>query len=124
MLDMLQRFVGRRGIYIEGSVCCVVRVESVSVVDDSMRAVVVHEPRSPVCRFRRMRQAGEESVESWEAKPPSPPRWEIGTQLKWFFPDEECWDGSVYGGFRVLFAPAALARFLQRDFSGVDKFFE
>ena len=111
-------YVGRRCVYIEDGVFSIARVAAVSASDQSMHAVMEAVPDLPlVCYYRE--QPPRFNAEAH----PVGDRWEISQEWKFFYPDEEVWDGSPYMGFRILFASDVVERFMARDLSWVEEYF-
>jgi hypothetical protein len=122
MLDTLRECVGRVGVYAEGDLCCLVRVESVGDADGEMSATLVREPGTPACRRRLVCLPGDDEVISWDVEDQIPARWQVGKALDHFYlHDWGYWDGSLYCGFRVVFHPYAVERFLRRELFSIDE---
>jgi hypothetical protein len=117
-LEELQPYVGRLCVYIEGGRFSVARITEVSASDEGMQAVLEAVPEQRlVCHYH-------ESPPRFVEQPhPIGDRWEITKRWDWFYPDEYVWDGSAYLGFRIVFAPDALERFLRQDLTWVEEYF-
>ena len=83
-----------------------------------MRAVLEAVPEAPlVCHYR------EDPPRFAEEAHPLGDRWEVSRRWEWFYPGEDVWDGSPLMGFRIVFAPGIVERFLARDLSWVEEYF-
>ena len=117
LTDLLP-YVGRRCVYIEDGVFSIARVASVTVSTEGMQAVMEAAPDLPlVCHFR------EKPPRFAEETHPVGQRWEISKAWQWFYPAAEVWDGSPCMGFRILFAPDVVERFMAHDLSWVEEYF-
>jgi hypothetical protein len=117
LADLLP-FEGRLCVYVEDGIFSLARVVKVSACDSGIEAVMEAVPERPlVCYYR-------ETPPRFAEEPhPVGDRWEISRDWKWFYPGEQVWDGSPYMGFRALFAPDVVERFLARDLSWVEEYF-
>lgn len=110
--------MGRLCVYIESRIFSLARVVAVSATDEEMGAVLEAVPELRlVCYF------AEDPPRFVEEPHPIGDRWEITRSWNWFFPDPDLWDGSAYMGFRILFAPDVIERFLHQDLSWIDEYF-
>ena len=112
-------------MYIEDGVFSVARVASVRASDQGMEAVLERIPELPlVCFYRETPPRFADAIPTQgEHGYPSSARWEIFKTWDMLFIDHDVWDGSLQMGFRILFAPEVVARFLSRDLSWIGDYF-
>jgi hypothetical protein len=121
-LTTLQKYIGRRAVYIEARMICVVVVESVEVTETHLRAIVRHDSENPlVCDYYLYNRTAENSSEAWSNESPFGERWQIEKAWEWFYYGKNDWDGSLYMGFHLLFAPKTVEKFLSRDLSWIER---
>ncbi len=114
----LHHKLGRVGVYIEDGVFSLARVVAVEATEEGMRATMEAVPEWPLsCDYRA------DPPRFTADTHPVGDRWEISKRWEWFFADETLWDASLYMGFRILFAPAVVERFLAQDLSWVEDYF-
>jgi hypothetical protein len=117
-LRRLQTCVGRPCVFIEDGTFCIARVAEVAASDVGMQALLDCIPDlSLSCLYRHRPPQFREGVYPFGS------RWEIGKEWKWFYLNEDHWDGSPYMGFHVLFAREVVERFLARDLCWIDDYF-
>ena len=110
----LTQFVGRKGVYIENGLLCLVKITSVGTDERRMMASLQAASdllfRIEKCEF---------SIE------PSPfgESWSVSQEWKFFFVDDEYWDASLQSGFRLILSQGAVDQFLARDVSWLDEYF-
>lgn len=112
-------FKNRRGLYIEDGIGCLARVSDVELDESGIAAILRADSETQlICHFR-------ENPNRFcdDAKPPFGDTWTIAKPWNWFFGDQQYWDGSSYGGFRLLFSTDVIGRFLQRDLSWMEDYF-
>jgi len=117
MLD-LGIYAGRRCVYIEGGEFSLAQVLRVQTSEQGMQAILEPLPECPlVCHYREnpCRFAEEPELLGHH--------WEIRKSWQCFYAEPDFWDGSLYGGFRALFAPDVVERFMARDLSWVEEYF-
>jgi len=121
----LSAYVGRRCVYIEDGVFSIARVSSVRVSEEGMGAVLQRIEAMPlVCYYRERPPRFAEEIPCDAGRGyPEATSWEVAKGWRLFFLDEDYWDGSLYMGFRALFAPAVVERFLARDLSWTEDYF-
>ena len=119
----LQRFVGRRALYLEGGTIVVVRIESAVASPVGMTAIVTLDRAvSATCQIRRVRQEGEDLVETWGEDCPFGEQWSIGEGWPFLEVGEDRW-GASQVGFRLLFSEDAISRFVRHDISWIDEYY-
>ncbi len=111
-------YAAQRCLYIEGGEFSLAQVLRVQTSDWGMQAVLEALPECPlVCHYRENPCRFAEEPELLGH------RWEISKRWQWFYAERNFWDGSLYGGFRVLFASDVIRRFIARDLSWVEEYF-
>ena len=92
-------------------------VESASIDGDMFRATLVAASDAPlVC------QIDDDSFAS-DIPAPHGARWDISLNLNEFYFDPDYWDGARYMGWRIIFDPDVIMRFLDRDLSWMEDWF-
>lgn len=125
MAHVLDNFVGRTAVFIEGRDACLGVVEKVEADEERVRADFRIVPDSFRCHLRFWRAPGDEPIEERLAAPPFGETWDVMVSNKEFYLDEDHWQASFLwgGGFRIFFQPDYVKRFATGDVAWLDDFY-
>jgi hypothetical protein len=104
------QFRRRRGVFIQGRNLCLADVVAAAANNAGMQATLKAVGDLPLVGI-----IGETGLKYVKAANPFGRRWEVRRAWAAFAFDGDDWDASAEAGWRLLFDPAAVARFLKRD---------
>ena len=118
VIAALPSHIGRRCLFIERPTMSLADVVSASVNGDMFRvSLAAATDAQLVCDI--------DDDYSFNAAPSMPygERWDVSMNLNDFYLDTDYWDGSRYGGWRIIFDTDVLDRFLVQDLSWMEDWF-
>ena len=110
-----EKFIGRRGIYIEDRTACLVKITDVRVAENSACFSLVSDGRL----VKKYGIGNGFSVKSC----PFGKAWEISRNLDLLYFSRDYLDASLYGGWRLIVNQQAIQKFENRDSSWEEHYF-
>jgi hypothetical protein len=122
----INAYVGKRAIFVESGRMCMATIADVHYSSEGLTAIFEAE-HSPClsCELRVIRTDNEDAVKVWLESAVFGVRWDIFVSSKEFFYEADYWQASFLfgGGFRVFFNPVFINRFIGRDVTWLEEFF-
>lgn len=122
----VSEYRGRQAVFVESGDACLATVSEAEFSTEWFKATfVASHPPAPSCELKLSQMEGEDPVKSWSEVPPFGERWDVCVRPGEFFAGPEHWQASFLsgGGFRVFFQPDYVERFIRRDVSWLDEFY-
>ncbi len=125
MSHNLKSYVGRSAVYMESSQACAATVVSAHSNAQRIMAAFRLLPGAFMCRLRLFRTPGDDPIEEILEQAPFGNEWRVEVSNQEFFLQEDHWQASFLwgGGFRILFQPSLVSRFLRGDVTWLDEFY-
>lgn len=122
----IDTYIGKRAIFIESGQMCLVKIIACNDSNQKFTATCQADDSPGLsCELNVIRMQNEDAVKSWSNSPVFGTCWDLSVSLNEFHYEEDYWQASFLwgGGFRVFFHPTFIERFLQRDVTWLEEYF-
>jgi hypothetical protein len=119
-------YIAKRAIFVESGQMCLAMVVDATYSSEEFTAIFeADDSPSLSCELKVIRRYDEDAVIAWSESAVFGARWNISVSSKEFYPEEDFWQANFLfgGGFRIFFNPIFIERFIGRDVTWLDEYF-